>query len=193
MSRKSTAAFTLVELLVAVAISTIVIFAVSGVVSMGLKSFASVSTVGERNIRRVQLVSALEQDLASAMPLNGVKFEGGRDAVSFARLVSLTHSTNTTTIMKISWTRDAAGVVVRTLTRPDDSVVSESFGPVLNFKLNYAGTGDGEKREKMTAVTWVDEWKHGKFPGLVRINLGDLSFDVSVACSNFALDKEKEP
>lgn len=193
MSRKSTAAFTLVELLIAVAISTIVIFAVSGVVSMGLKSFASVSTVGERNIRRVQLVSALEQDLASAMPLNGVKFDGGRDSMSFARLVSLTHSTNTTTIMKINWTRDAAGVVVRTLTRPDDSIVSESFGPALNFKLSYAGLGDGEKREKMTAVTWVDEWKHGKFPGLVRIDLGDLSFDVAVACSNFVLDKEKEP
>ena len=193
MSRKSTAAFTLVELLIAAAISTVVIFAVSGVVSMGLKSFASVSTVGERNIRRVQLVSALEQDLASAMPLNGVKFEGGRDSMSFARLVSPTHSTNATTVVKISWTRDAAGVVVRTLTQPDASIVSESFGPALNFKLNYAGADDGEKREKIMTVTWVDEWKRNKLPGLVRINLGDLSFDVSVSCSNFALDKEDEP
>ena len=113
--------------------------------------------------------------------------------MSFARLVSLTHSTNATTVVKISWTRDAAGVIVRTLTQPDASIVSESFGPALNFKLNYAGADDGEKREKIMTVTWVDEWKRNKLPGLVRINLGDLSFDVSVACSNFALDKEDEP
>lgn len=183
-------AFTLIELLIATAISAVVIAAASAVISAGMRTFASVSAAGEDALRRVQLVSALEQDLASAMPLNGLKFEGEGSRMSFPRMVSFSRSTNATAIVKIQWERDAGGGIVRTLTRADKTETKERFGRTQNFRIVYAGAEEGESPPSAKTLTWTDEWKRESFPGIVRVDFGDFTLASAVMCSGFALETE---
>lgn len=182
-------AFTLIELLIATAISAIVIVAVSAVISAGMRTFASVAGAGEDELRRVRLVSAIEQDLASAMPLNGLKFEGEGSRMSFPRMVSFSRSTNSTAIVGITWARDAGGGIVRTLTRADETETKEDFGRTPNFRIAYAGE-DGEGGLPAKTLTWTDEWKRDAFPGILRVDFGDFTLVTAVMCSGFALEKE---
>jgi len=183
-------AFTLIELLIATAISAGVIVAASAVISAGMRTFASVSAAGEDELRRVRLVSAIEQDLASAMPLNGLKFEGEGSRMSFPRMVSFSRSTNSTAIVGITWARDAGGGIVRTLTRADETETKEVFGRTPNFRIAYAGEEDGGNRVPVKTPTWTDEWKREAFPGIVRVDFGDFTLATAVMCSGFALEKE---
>ena len=74
-------AFTLVELLVASAAAGLAMIAAAAAISAALRSFASVSASGDDGTRRVLMLAALEQDLASAMPLGGSSFAGEDDAM----------------------------------------------------------------------------------------------------------------
>ena len=183
-------AFTLIELLIATAISAIVMLATGAVISAGLRTFASVSAAGGDELLRVRLVSALEQDIASAMPLGGMKFEGEGSRMSFPRMVSFSHSTNATAIVKIQWGRDVCGGIVRTLTRADETQTKEDFGRSANFRIAYAGGGDGADRLPSRTLTWTDDWTRDAFPGIVRVDFGDFTLASAVMCSEFALETE---
>ncbi len=184
------AGFTLVELLIAVAISTVLITAVTLVICAGMRSFASASASGENDLRRVRLVSALSQDIASAMPMNGIRFTGERMRMSFPRMLSMTHSTNSITIMTVIWEHSPDRGIVRTLTSYDGTSTSESFGRFPHWLLSYAGDEEGDKAPAAKAVAWQERWTGSRFPGVVRIDVGDFTMDVGVSCSDFALDRK---
>ncbi len=78
-------AFTLVELLVASAAAGLAMIAAAAAISAALRSFASVSASGDDGTRRVLMLAALEQDLASAMPLGGSSFAGCSNETSVLR------------------------------------------------------------------------------------------------------------
>lgn len=191
--RTNLAGFTLVELLIAVAVSTVLIAATALVVSAGMRTFASASTTGENELRRVMLVSALNQDIASAMPLNGIQFTGEHSTMSFPRMLSMTHSTNSTTIVTVTWEHSPERGMVRTLTLYDGTTTRESFGHFPHLFLSYAGDDDEENALPLRTVVWQDRWTPRRFPGVVRVDVGDFILEVSVACSDFALADEEAP
>lgn len=190
-ARTNRTGFTLVELLIAVAVSTVLIAAATLVVSAGMRSFASASATGENELRRVTLVSALSQDIASAMPLNGIQFTGERTSMSFPRMLSMTHSTNSTTLVTVTWEHSPDRGIVRTLTLYDGTSTRESFGRFPHLFLSYAGDDDGVKTPVAKAVVWQDRWTQRRFPGVVRIDVGDFTMEGCVACSDFALAGEE--
>ncbi len=189
--RPNRVGFTLVELLIAVAVSTVLIAATALVVSAGMRTFASASTTGENELRRVMLVSALNQDIASAMPLNGIPFRGEHATMSFPRMLSMTHSTNSITIVTVTWEHSPERGIVRTLTQYDGTITHESFGHFPHFFLSYAGDDDEANAPTHKTVVWQDRWTPRRFPGVVRVDVGDFIVEVSVACSNFALGEEE--
>ena len=188
--RINLAGFTLVELLIAVAVSTVLIAATALVVSSGMQSFASASTTGENELRRVMLVSALNQDIASAMPLNGIQFIGEHTTMSFPRMLSMTHSTNSTTIVTVTWGHSPDRGMVRTLTQYDGTTNHELFGHFPHFFLSYAGNDDDENAPALRTIVWQDRWTPRRFPDVVRVDVGDFILEVSVACSDFVLADE---
>lgn len=192
MPRVKIAGFTLVELLIAVAVSTVLIAAVTLVVSAGMRSFASASKAGEKDVRRVRLVSALSQDIASAMPLNGIRFTGEHMKMSFPRMLSITRTTNSVTLMTVTWEYSPDRGIVRTLTSYDGTSTSESFGLFPHLFLSYTGDDDGDKVQDLRVVVWQENWTRNRFPGVVRIDVGDFIMDVGVSCSDFALDGKED-
>lgn len=185
------AGFSLVELLIAVAVSTVLIGATALVVSAGMRTFASASTTGENELRRVMLVSALNQDIASAMPLNGIQFTGEHTTMSFPRMLSMTHSTNSTTLVTVTWEHSPDRGMVRTLTQYDGTITHESFGHFPHLFLSYAGDDDDSTAPALRTVVWQDRWTPRRFPGVVRVDVGDFIVEVSVLCSDFALADEE--
>ncbi len=190
--RTNLAGFTLVELLIAMAVSTVLIAATALVVSAGMRSFASVSTTAENELRRVMLVSALNQDIASAMPLNGIRFSGEHTTMSFPRILSMTHSTNSTTIVTVTWEHTPDRGMVRSLTQYDGTTTHESFGRFPHLFLSYAGDNDDSTAPALRTVAWQDRWMPRRFPGVVRVDVGDFIQEVSVACSDFSLAEEED-
>ena len=184
-------AFTLVELLVASAAAGLAMIAAAAAISAALRSFASVSTAGDDGTRRVLMVAALEQDLASAMPLGGTPFAGENDAMSFARLVSPSRAEGDAVVATVRWNRDDAGVMVRTLTRAgsDDPLSVERFGPASVFRLAYAGA----REPAAETLEWTDAWTGETIPGLVRATVGDLVVEAAVMQANFARSGKERP
>ncbi len=187
------AGFTLVELLIAVAVSTVLIGATALVVSAGMRTFASASATGENELRRVLLVSALNQDIASAMPLNGIQFTGEHATMSFPRMLSMTHSTNSTTLVTVTWEHSPDRGIVRTLTLGDGTITRESFGHFPHLFLSYAGDDDDSTAPALRTIVWQDRWTPRRFPGVVRVDVGDFILEVGVACSDFALADGEAP
>lgn len=184
-------AFTLVELLVASAAAGLAMIAAAAAISAALRSFASVSASGDDGTRRVLMLAALEQDLASAMPLGGTSFAGEDDAMTFARLVSPSRSDGDAVVAIVRWSRDADGVMVRTLTRAgsDDPLSVERFGSPPVFRLAYAGA----REPAAETLEWTDAWVGETPPGLVRATVGDLVVEAAVMQANFALPGKERP
>lgn len=184
-------AFTLVELLVASAAAGLAMIAAAAAISAALRSFASVSASGDDGTRRVLMLAALEQDLASAMPLGGSSFAGEDDAMTFARLVSPSRSDGDAVVAIVRWSRDADGVMVRTLTRAgsDDPLSVERFGSPPVFRLAYAGA----REPAAETLEWTDAWVGETPPGLVRATVGDLVVEAAVMQANFALPGKERP
>ena len=184
-------AFTLVELLVASAAAGLAMIAAAAAISAALRSFASVSASGDDGTRRVLMLAALEQDLASAMPLGGSSFAGEDDAMTFARLFSPSRSDGDAVVAIVRWSRDADGVMVRTLTRAgsDDPLSVERFGPASVFRLAYAGA----REPAAETLEWTDAWTGETMPGLVRATVGDLVVEAAVMQANFALPGKERP
>ena len=184
-------AFTLVELLVASAAAGLAMIAAAAAISAALRSFASVSASGDDGTRRVLMLAALEQDLASAMPLGGTSFAGEDDAMTFARLVSPSRSDGDAVVAIVRWSRGADGVMVRTLTRAgsDDPLSVERFGSPPVFRLAYAGA----REPAAETLEWTDAWVGETPPGLVRATVGDLVVEAAVMQANFALPGKERP
>jgi prepilin-type N-terminal cleavage/methylation domain-containing protein len=184
-------AFTLVELMVATAAAGLAMIAAAAAISAALRSFASVSASGGDGTRRVLMLAALEQDLASAMPLGGTSFAGEGDAMTFARLVSPSRSDGDAVVAIVRWSRDADGVMVRTLTRAGDDAppAVERFVPAPVFRLAYAGA----RETAAETLEWTDAWTGETPPGLVRATVGDLVVEAAVMSANFALPGKERP
>ena len=141
MSRRG--AFTLMEVLLATAIGALLVAAALGALSVAVDAFNAVSASGGADAERARFVAAIGADVASAAPLGGVRFSGGRNAMSFARLASQTRSTNGVEVVRVEWGASADGGTVRTLTRADGTCVREKFGGVRGRRLRYAGRPAG--------------------------------------------------
>ena len=103
----------------------------------------------------------------------------------------MTHSTNSTTIVTVIWEHSSERGIVRTLTLGDGTSTRESFGHFPHLFLSYAGEDDEVKAPALRTLVWQDRWTQRRFPGVVRVDVGDFSLAVSVACSNFALANEE--
>ena len=165
--------------------------AAAAAISAALRSFASVSASGDDGTRRVLMLAALEQDLASAMPLGGSSFAGEDDAMTFARLFSPSRSDGDAVVAIVRWSRDADGVMVRTLTHPgaDAPPAIERFVPAPVFRLAYAGA----RVPPSETLEWTDAWTGETPPGLVRATVGDLVVEAAVMPANFALPRKERP
>lgn len=181
--------FTLIELLIAVAISLVLVSAAALVLSVGMRTFASTAGSGEAELREVELVSALVQDIASAMPLNGGAFVGDSVSMTFPRLLSLTRKLGDLGIVHVSWVHEAQRGWVRVLTGLDGSVTQELFGRMDDVRLTYAGDTESPTVGS-TAVEWNDQWTHRHFPGVVRIEARAFALQVALACSPYTLTGE---
>ncbi|MGI5867962.1 MAG: prepilin-type N-terminal cleavage/methylation domain-containing protein [Kiritimatiellia bacterium] len=192
MKRARRQAFTLVELLLASTIAGLAMVGAAVAIAAAFRSFASVSTTGDEGTRRVLMVAALQQDVASAMPLGGTPFAGEGDAMSFARLVSPSRAEGDAVVALVRWERDASGVVVRTLTRPGSTVPMsiERFVPAAVFRLAYAGAREPASAQE--TLEWADVWTAETMPGLVRATLDDLVVESAVMQANFALPRLEE-
>ncbi len=188
MSRRG--AFTLMEVLLATAIGALLVAAALGALSVAVDAFNAVSASGGADAERARFVAAIGADVASAAPLGGVRFSGGRNAMSFARLASQTRSTNGVEVVRVEWGASADGGTVRTLARADGTCVREKFGGVRGMRLRYAGRPAGAEAAAMRELAWVDEWGGKAYPGIVRVEFDDVALDLAPMCSNFALDRE---
>ncbi len=184
-------AFTLVELLVATAAASLAMIAAATAISAALRSFASVSAASEDGTRRVLMLAALEEDLACAAPLAAIPFAGENDAMAFARLISPSRSDGDAVVAIVRWSRDADGVMVRTLTHPgaDAPPAIERFVPAPVFRLAYAGA----RVPPSETLEWTDAWTGETPPGLVRATVGDLVVEAAVMPANFALPRKERP
>jgi len=183
--------FTLVELLVAVSISLVLVSAAALVLSVGMRTFASTAGSGEAELREVQFVSALAQDIASAMPLNGDAFIGNAASMTFPRLLSPTRRLGDVVIAFVSWNHDARHGWVRVLTLPDGGTTREAFGRMEDVRLSYAGDGDDSSPSGAAAVEWFDQWTHRRFPGVVQIKARGFALQVALMCSAYTLAEEE--
>lgn len=177
--------FTLVELLIAVAVSLVLVSATMLVLSAGMRTFASTAGSGEAELRDVQLVSTLSQDIASAMSLNGGVFIGDSASMTFPRLLSPTRRLSDVAVANVSWTHDARLGWVRVLTLSDGGTTQETFGRMEDVRVTYAGDGDDSASHDRAAVEWLDQWTHQRFPGVVRIEARGFALEVAVACSAY--------
>lgn len=185
------AGFTLVELLVAVAVSLVLVSAATLVLSVGMRTFASTAGSGEAELRDVQFVSALSQDIASAMPLNGGAFIGDATSMTFPRLLSPTRRLSGIAIAHVSWIHDARRGWVRVLTLSDGGTTQETFGRMVDVRVAYAGVGDEIPPSGAASVEWSDQWTHQRFPGVVRIEARGFALQVALACSSYTLTEEE--
>lgn len=183
--------FTLVELLIAVAVSIVLVTAATLVLSVGMRTFASTAGSGESELREVQLVSALTRDITSALPLNDGAFIGKSASMTFPRLVSPTRRSGDATIALVSWTHDARRGWVRTLTLPEGNISHETFGRMRNVRLSYAGDSDEPSSSGSSEVDWRDAWAEPSFPGVVRIEADAFALEVALACSAYTLAEEE--
>lgn len=179
--------FTLVELLVAVAVSLVLVSAATLVLAVGMRTFASTAGSGEAELRKVQLVSALSQDITSAMPLNGGAFIGDSTSMTFPRLLSPTRRLGDVVIVNVSWHHDAQHGWIRVLTFPDGNATQETFGRMSDVCVTYAGDGDEAPPSGMAAVEWYDQWTHQRLPGVVRIKARGFALQAAVVCSSYTL------
>ena len=183
--------FTLVELLIAVAVSIVLVSSATLVLSVGMRTFASTAGSGEAELCEVQLVSTLVQDITSALPLNGGAFVGDSTSMAFPRLLSPTRQLGDVGIAHISWVHHARHGWVRVLTFLDGSVMQETFGRMHDVRLTFAGDVDESPSSGSTAVEWYDQWTQRRFPGVVRIEARGFSLQVALACSSYTLAEEE--
>lgn len=184
---KLRAGFTLVELMIAAAIGTLIVVASLGVMSVGMTSFATVRTSGSTEQELARFVAAISADMRSAMPVGGVRFAGASDRVSFARLWSPSRTTNHVEAVRIEWKTAPEGGMVRTLTRPDGTEIAEHFAAIGIVRFAFAGITWEDGTPAPSEIEIFDEWTRKNYPGIVRIKFGADSVDVSVSCSNYAI------
>lgn len=184
--------FTLVELLMATVISSLLMVATVGVLTVGFRSFATVASRDVQGLERLQLLRLFQEDIASAMVVNGVKFEGDARSLRCLRLASSQKSPRDLCLVRVVWTQDASGNWVRTeWTWPQESERAVNrWGGMGVMRFRYRGAV-AEATEGLTA--WQDSWVEPRLPGCVRLNWGAGHVDCAVMQANAVASKGRWP
>lgn len=179
------AAFTIVEFLIAGAISALLMAAAAIALSSGMRASARIASSGHGAAEEAAFLRILQSDIASAAPLNGDKFVGDPRAMSFARLASPSASTNRIETARVEWRLHPVRGAVRTLAFAGGATPPQTFALKKPPLFSYAGkASDDSPPDTAFSETWTAE----NYPGLVRA--GDVIF--TVWTSNFSA-REEEP
>jgi len=146
-----TKGFTLVELLIAITISTIVMGAALYAFTAGMRVYSRVSTAESVTLEELNLFRALQNDISSAVPLGDDNaFTGSSTTMSFTRLVSPNNSTNNIAPVRVEWSL-AAGRAERRTDRLE------------------AYRTDCRAFQYHDATQWRDTWDAPGYPAQVRV------------------------
>jgi general secretion pathway protein J len=183
--RRRSRGFTLVEMLVALAVASLLVSLVYGAVRVGQRSASALDRqVAQSEVMRIgwqfihDAVSHAVPALDPARPASRNGFEGGADRLVF--VAKMTSYVGTDGLMRISLGREAAGdgdQLLLTRVRLDgedaaadgeaieQAVLVDRLG---EFRVEYFG-----QVERGTAPDWHAFWDNpGQLPNLVRIQVG---------------------
>jgi general secretion pathway protein J len=184
--RKGEGGFTLIESLVALALTGLVLSALANITARWLPNWNR----GLDRIQRSEMIGItlqrLAEDLADALPVPasasdiGPFFAGSERSITFVRAALGPNAGPELDVIQLAETTDRAGLAtVRSRTQfrpvPPDALASNQFHfrePVVllraPYRLTFAYAGDDEE--------WRDSWRDpGKLPSRIRLTVQDSS------------------
>ena len=144
-SRSPLCAFTLVEVVVAVAVAAVAIAIAGAAVAGAHVLFARLAASGpafDSDMERQAALETLRADLASALPSSRVPFSG--DASGFRALCLLSADDGSSVPAIVEWGRSPSGGTARRVTAPDGTLLSAADYPAVwgPLSLRYRGFRD---------------------------------------------------
>lgn len=175
---RARAAFTLVELLVALGIAVAVVAATGVAIHAAFGVWTRLSTGSQALLETTRAMAQMERDLASALPLCGTGLSGDADSCAIPRLDFRPDRMPGHPVL-VRWSYDAAtSTVLReemSLENADSSPpLMDRFESVPSLRFEYAGRGP----DAADIATWQEAWSPPgptNLPAVVRVSMGNAS------------------
>jgi len=172
--------FTLVELLVAMAVAAAVVTLTGIALHAGFLSWARLSSGSSSDLETVRLIAELERDVASALPMLETGFSGTPEACEIPRLRPARGGIALPVLVRWSYDPETATALreergLLPSDSPEPAPRTSSFQPVPRPRFSYAPP----PQEPTAAVpAWQEAWVSPGFtnlPASVRVDLGSTS------------------
>ena len=168
--------FTLVEILIAITIATMVMGAVLYALSTGMRANARINSPASPVLDELNFFRALQSDISSIVQQEK-SFVGTPTSMTFTRLVSPNNSTNNIVPAHIEWMITPN----RGARTGSAGILPASYNVFIKEQFSYRG---GDSDDPLSAQ-WRDTWDSPTPPGQIR--LGDTIF--TIWTSNFSIKK----
>jgi len=181
-NRKPNIGFTLVELLLVLAMLAIVSLAVYATFNSGIKIWQRINTeIPEEDLDI--FFYKFSSDLRNSFKFTGIDFLGEKDKVAFSTLVD-SQRLKKRTIGQVIYSYDFLAEILNREERDfsqiysdESNIATQSLRNIKSLKFQYYSY-DKEKKEYL----WNDEWQKKELPLAIRI---ELEFDDSTQANKF--------
>ena len=173
MKTKGLRGFTLLELLIAVTIFSIVAVAIYSSFNVGIRAWRKAENSYKVRQEARHALNTIGRELRSAINSTAMSFEGSSNYVSFCRTMKISNPQGgySEGIFKITYTFEAEDKAVYYILQTYGESAKGETGTksllasgVLDFKLQYAYLD-------LDMVVWKDEWKELNIPLGVKVSL----------------------
>lgn len=161
--------FTLIELMIAAGITTVVFAAVAVTTAGGLAAWRTAESLSRMTQEGTKVLRALEQDLTTALASETFLFEGRRAGLSCTVSRQYRPMKVSWAVSEGTWSREARWLTAEGTAAPEP-VPPHRWRAVETIAFEYPIAQDG-------AVTWVETWPAEQattLPSAVRVTVGLL-------------------
>ncbi|BBB26758.1 prepilin-type N-terminal cleavage/methylation domain-containing protein [Amphritea japonica] len=171
--------FTLLEMLVAMAITTILLTVVYGSFYQGIRSWHGISSHNEAEEQQYLIRQHLRQQLQNALPVSAeqrpnrpIEFTGKEDHIQFIAALSPLQGNAGLYSYQVTLQKEPAGINIQIT--PYESIHEESW---QNLTLESSSALRIEYSDSVgSSANWTDRWPYNnRLPHLIKIYQSDTS------------------
>lgn len=170
---KKNRGFTAVELIVAICISSMMVFAVYSSLSVGLGAYKRIKGFAGSQNDALLAFEKIERDISNTFMINGLEFTGGSSSVSFPDTSGASGPVVKTTYYFDAQTgnliREEQSYAAAMKKSEDEGKTRVELSPLKELKFEYCRYDDEKE-----ACEWKDKWSGAEPPIAVRV---EAAFD----------------